>query len=324
MHGNNGSIDGDGAAAMRYTECRLSRFGQTMIENIDKNTVELINNFDDSEKEPTVLPTLLPNLLINGASGIAAGYATNIPTFNFNEVVDAIITRIDSPNCQLKSIMQVMPGPDFPTGGIILNRDGILDAYKTGKGKITIRGKIELLNAKTALITSIPYETNKSAIIKQIDMLSEKFDVCNISEVRDEISKVAGIAEANDEVVADEIASDDDIAKTSDEISEISEVSDEIVTDEVAKTSDEVASGDDEFAGISESDLAGALGLDIAGLSSEQEKPKEQKNNADIEQAKSQISSQITETIGATLASSPALKEAIKGMKIKINISFEE
>ena len=165
---------------------------------------------------------------------------------------------------------------------------------------------------------------------------------------------VAKIAEASDEVVADEVASDDDsldmtdfkdlvgvsdddIAETSDEISKISEVkdeiskvaeiaeaSDEIVADEVAKTSDEVASGDDEFAGISESDLARALGLDIAGLSSEQEKPKEQKNNADIEQAKSQISSQITETIGATLASSPALKEAIKGMKIKINISFEE
>ena len=171
-----------------------------------------------------------------------------------------------------------------------------------------------------------------------------------------ELSEVAGIVEASNEVVADEVASDndsldmtdfkelvgvsdDDIAETSDEISEISEVkdeiskvakiaeaSDEIVADEVAKTSlsDEVASGDDEFAGISESDLARALGLDIAGLSSEQEKPKEQKNSADIEQAKSQISSQITETIGATLASSPALKEAIKGMKIKINISFEE
>ncbi|MDO2410081.1 hypothetical protein [Campylobacter magnus] len=171
-----------------------------------------------------------------------------------------------------------------------------------------------------------------------------------------ELSEVAGIAEASNEVGADEIASDDDsldmtdfkelvgvsdddMAETSDEISELSEVkdeiskvakiaeaSDEIVADEVAKTSlsDEVASGDDEFAGISESDLARALGLDIAGLSSEQEKPKEQKNNADIEQAKSQISSQITETIGATLASSPALKEAIKGMKIKINISFEE
>ena len=188
------------------------------------------------------------------------------------------------------------------------------------------------------------------------DIAGTSNEISKISEVKDEISKVAKIAEASDEIVADEVASDDDsldmtdfkelvgvsdddIAETSDEISEISEVrdeiskvakiaeaSDEIVTDEVAKTSlsDEIASGDDEFAGISESDVAGALGLDIAGLSSEQEKPKEQKNNADIEQAKSQISSQITETIGATLASSPTLKEAIKGMKIKINISFEE
>ncbi|MCI7247713.1 MAG: hypothetical protein MR481_07335 [Campylobacter sp.] len=187
------------------------------------------------------------------------------------------------------------------------------------------------------------------------DNIAETSDeISEINEVRDEISKVAEIAEASDEIATDEVASDndsldmtdfkelvgvsdDDIAETSDEISKISEVkdeiskvaeiaeaSDEIVADEVAKTSDEVASGDDEFAGISESDLARALGLDIAGLSSEQEKPKEQKNNADIEQAKSQISSQITETIGATLASSPALKEAIKGMKIKINISFEE
>ena len=196
------------------------------------------------------------------------------------------------------------------------------------------------------------------------DIAETSDEISEISEVRDEISKVAKIAEASDEVVTDEIASDDDsldmsdfkelvgvsdddIAETSDEISknsevrdeiskvaEIAEASDEVVADEVAKTSDEiseisevsdeVASGDDEFAGISESDLARALGLDIAGLSSEQEKPQEQKNNADIEQAKSQISSQITETIGATLASSPALKEAIKGMKIKINISFEE
>ena len=186
------------------------------------------------------------------------------------------------------------------------------------------------------------------------DIAETSDEISEISEVQDEISKVAEIAEASDEVVTDEVASDDDsldmtdfkdlvgvsdddIAGTSDKISEISEIkdeiskvaeiaeaSDEIVADEVVKTSDEVASGDDEFAGISESDLARALGLDIAGLSSEQEKPKEQKNNADIEQAKSQISSQITETIGATLASSPALKEAIKGMKIKINISFEE
>ncbi|MDD7741916.1 MAG: hypothetical protein PUJ19_04085, partial [Campylobacteraceae bacterium] len=187
------------------------------------------------------------------------------------------------------------------------------------------------------------------------DIVGTSDEISEISEVKGEISKVAKIAEASDEIASDDDSldmtdfkdlagvSDDDIAKTSDEIvgtsdeiSEISEVagiaeaSDEIVTDEIAsddgiaKTSDEVASGDDEFAGISESDLAGALGLDIAGLSSEQEKPKEQTNNADIEQVKSQISSQITETIGATLASSPVLKEAIKGMKIKINISFEE
>ena len=184
------------------------------------------------------------------------------------------------------------------------------------------------------------------------DIAETSDEISEISEVKDEISKVAKIAEASDEVGADEIASDndsldmtdfkelvgvsdDDIAETSDEISKISEVKDEISKvakiaeasdeiSEISEVSDEIASGDDEFAGISESDLARALGLDIAGLSSEQEKPKEQKNSADIEQAKSQISSQITETIGATLASSPALKEAIKGMKIKINISFEE
>ncbi len=189
MHGNNGSIDGDGAAAMRYTECRLSKFGQTMTENLEKNTVQFINNFDDSEQEPVVLPTLLPNLLINGANGIAAGYATNIPTFNLSEVIEAIITRIDSPNCFLKSILNDMPGPDFPTGGIILNPQGIVDAYTTGKGKINIRGEIELLNAKTAVITSIPYETNKSLIVRQLDELKEKYDVLNIKEVRDETDK---------------------------------------------------------------------------------------------------------------------------------------
>ena len=189
MHGNNGSIDGDSAAAMRYTECRLSRFGQTLIQDLEKNTVEFVNNFDDSEQEPVVLPTLLPNLLINGANGIAAGYATNIPTFNPSEVIEAIMTRIDSPNCYLKSILNVMPGPDFPTGGIILNQQGIVDAYTKGKGKINIRGEIELLNAKTAVITSIPYETNKSVIVRQLDELREKYDVLHINEVRDETDK---------------------------------------------------------------------------------------------------------------------------------------
>ncbi len=189
MHGNNGSIDGDSAAAMRYTECRLSRFGQLMTENINKNTVEFTNNFDDSEKEPIILPTLLPNLLINGASGIAAGYATNIPPFNTNEIIEAIITRIDSPNCHLKSILDVMPAPDFPTGGIILNKQGILDAYNNGKSKIYIRGEIKKLNDKQVVIKSIPYETNKSQIIRQLDEIKEKYDVLNIKEVRDESDK---------------------------------------------------------------------------------------------------------------------------------------
>ncbi len=193
MHGNNGSIDGDGPAAMRYTECRLSLFGQTMVNNIDKNAVNFINNFDDSEKEPVVFPSLLPNLLINGASGIAAGYATSIPPFNLNEVIDAIITRIDSPNCYLKSILNVMPGPDFPTKGIIMNPQGITEAYEKGKGKITIRGKIEQYSKKQLIITSIPYDTNKASIIHQIDVLREKYDNLGLTEVRDETDK-KGIA----------------------------------------------------------------------------------------------------------------------------------
>jgi topoisomerase-4 subunit A len=197
MHGNNGSIDGDGPAAMRYTECRLSQFGQTLIENIKKDTVPFINNFDDSEKEPTVLPTFLPNLLINGANGIAAGYATNIPPFNLTEVIDAIITRIDSPTGYLSTILKIMPGPDFPTGGLLLNPKGVREAYEKGKGKIIIRGKISQKSAKQIYITEIPYETNKSTIIKNIQELAIKHDVLNIEEVRDE-SDDHGIAIALD------------------------------------------------------------------------------------------------------------------------------
>lgn len=189
MHGNNGSIDGDGPAAMRYTECRLSLFGQTMVKNIDKECVQFINNFDDSETEPVVFPSLLPNLLINGANGIAAGYATNIPPFNLIEVIDAVITRIDSPNCYLKSILNVMPGPDFPTGGIILNATGINEAYEKGKGKITLRGEIVQVTNKLLMIKSIPYDTYKANIIHQIDLLKEKYDSIGITEVRDESDK---------------------------------------------------------------------------------------------------------------------------------------
>jgi topoisomerase-4 subunit A len=186
MHGNNGSIDGDNAAAMRYTECRLSMYGQLMTENLTKDTVQYIANFDDSESEPTLLPTFLPNLLINGASGIAAGYATNIPPFNPCEVIDAIIARIDSPNCHLGSILKLMPGPDFPTGGIILESEGINEAYTTGKGKIIVRGNIIQKNAKNIHITDIPYEISRAAIYKQLQEIAATNDALNIEEVRDE------------------------------------------------------------------------------------------------------------------------------------------
>ena len=186
MHGNKGSIDGDGAAAMRYTECRLSEYGQLTIENIKKDTVKFMENFDGSEIEPTVLPTLFPNLLINGSTGIAAGYATNIPPFNPSEVIDCIIAKIDSPNCRLEKIKAIMPAPDFPTGGIISELTGMDDAYTTGRGKIVLRAKIEQLNKKQIVISSIPYETNKSDIVKSIDVQREKTEALNILEVRDE------------------------------------------------------------------------------------------------------------------------------------------
>ncbi|MDC4162997.1 DNA topoisomerase IV subunit A [Mycoplasma sp. T363T] len=185
MQGNNGSIDGDNAAAMRYTEARLSQYGNLMLDNIHKDTVSFMNNFDDSEVEPTILPTLLPNLLVNGSTGIAAGYATNIPPFNLKELIDVIILRIDSPNCKLDSILKIMPGPDFPTGGIILDDDGIRNAYLTGKGKIAIRANIINEN-KNLVITDIPFETNKSSIIRSIEEIIEANKLPQLVEVRDE------------------------------------------------------------------------------------------------------------------------------------------
>jgi topoisomerase-4 subunit A len=186
MQGCNGSLDGDDAAAMRYTESRLTLFSEIMIQGIEKQTVELIPNYDGSEIEPTVLPSLLPNLLINGASGIAAGYATAFPPFNPNEVFDAVIARIDSPNCRIETIKNIMPGPDFPTGGIILNPEGIDEAYTTGKGKIMIRAKMELRNKKQIYITELPYEVNKAQLIDEIQELGEKYEVLNISDCHDE------------------------------------------------------------------------------------------------------------------------------------------
>lgn len=186
MHGNKGSIDGDSPAAMRYTECRLSSFGELLIEGIKKESVSFIENFDGSETEPTVLPSLYPNLLINGASGIAAGYATNIPPFNPVEVINAIIAKIDTPGCTLARIKTIMPAPDFPTGGIISDVEGMQDAYATGRGKITIRSEIVQLSKKQIEIKSIPFETNKSEIIRNIDRLKEDIEALNITEVRDE------------------------------------------------------------------------------------------------------------------------------------------
>ncbi len=193
MHGNKGSIDGDSAAAMRYTECRLAKISEYMLENIEKKTVDFIPNFDDSEKEPAFLPSMIPNLLFNGATGIAAGYATNIPPFNPTEVLNAIIHRIDNPTCRVQSLANIMPGPDYPTGGIIQGKSGIMEAYETGKGKHVIRAKIEEVEVSKKLkqlhITSIPYETSKAAIIKSIDDLVYNEKISGIIEVRDESDK---------------------------------------------------------------------------------------------------------------------------------------
>ena len=139
MHGNNGSIDGDSAAAMRYTEARLSKISGELLKDIDKDTVEMTWNFDDTLKEPVVLPAKFPNLLVNGANGISAGYATNIPTHNLGEVIDATIKRIDSPNSRLDTLLEIMKGPDFPTGGIVEGKQGIIDAFTTGRGKVIIK-----------------------------------------------------------------------------------------------------------------------------------------------------------------------------------------
>ena len=161
MHGNNGSMDDDPAAAMRYTEARLSPLAQYLLNVLDKDTVEFAPNFDDEEMEPTVLPASYPNLLVNGISGIAAGYATNIPPHNLSEVLDAAIYRLQYPNCSLDELMEFVQGPDFPTGGIVQGIEGIRDAFETGKGRIVVRSKVEVVQTKTnqqIIIHEIPYE----------------------------------------------------------------------------------------------------------------------------------------------------------------------
>ena len=192
MHGNNGSMDGDGAAAMRYTEARLSKISNVLLDDITKDTVEMAPNYDDTLKEPVVLPAGFPNLLVNGATGISAGYATNIPTHNLGEVIDATIKRIDSPNCRLDSILEVMPGPDFPTGGVIEGSNEIKSAYENGKGKIIVKSKYELVKEKgktSIVITEIPYEVNKANLVKKMNDIRIDKKIDGIQEVRDETSR---------------------------------------------------------------------------------------------------------------------------------------
>ena len=190
MHGNNGSVDGDPPAAMRYTEARLSAIAGEMLRDIQKQTVDLVQNFDDSELEPTVLPARFPNLLVNGASGISAGYATDMPPHALHEVLDAVLMRMNNPETTVDELMTVLKGPDFPTGGTIQGIDGIKKAYETGKGKIIIRSKAEIEPLKGGkeqiVITEIPYEVNKAMLIKKIDeqRLDKRLD--GIADVRDE------------------------------------------------------------------------------------------------------------------------------------------
>ena len=189
-HGNFGSIDGDGAAAMRYTEARLSDGAMTMLSNLEKGLVEFMPNFDESEKEPVVLPAMLPNLLINGTTGIAVGMATNIPPHNLTEVINGIIKIIDDDNVTDEQLMQIIKGPDFPTEGIILGIEGIKQAYTTGRGKITVRAEAEIEemnnNKQRIIVSSLPYQVNKSRLIENIARLVREKRLEGISEVRDE------------------------------------------------------------------------------------------------------------------------------------------
>lgn len=190
MHGNNGSIDGDSAAAMRYTEARLSYMAEMLLADIDKKTVKFIPNFDDEEIEPTVLPAKFPNLLVNGAAGISAGYATKIPPHNLGEIIDATIHLIDNPFATFQDLADIIKGPDFPTGGIVYGKDGILQALETGSGKVTIRAKTQVEEvSKTQdriVIDQIPFEVNKAELIKSIDVLRINNNIDDILEIRDE------------------------------------------------------------------------------------------------------------------------------------------
>lgn len=190
--GNFGSVDGDKAAAMRYTEARMTKIGESMLFDIEKDTVDFVPNYDGSEREPSILPTRFPNLLVNGSSGIAVGMATSIPPHRLDEVINALIYRIDNPQSEINEILPFIEGPDFPTGGIIHGKQGIIEAYTTGRGRIKIRAKVHIEKTKTKdiiVVDEIPYQVNKARLFEQIDTLAKDKVVEGIAEVRDESDK---------------------------------------------------------------------------------------------------------------------------------------
>ena len=188
-HGNFGSVDGDPPAAYRYTEAKMSKMAVEMLTDIDKETVDFMPNFDDRLKEPTVLPSRFPNLLVNGSSGIAVGMATNIPPHNMGEVIDAMCCLIDNPEAQLEDVMQHIQGPDFPTGAMIMGRSGIRAAYATGRGKIIVRARAEIVEQKNGrfkiIVTELPYQVNKARLVESIANLVKDKRIEGISNVED-------------------------------------------------------------------------------------------------------------------------------------------
>ena len=192
-HGNFGSVDGDSAAAMRYTEARMSRIAVEMLRDINKDTVDFQDNYDGTEKEPTVLPARFPNLLVNGASGIAVGMATNIPTHNLGEVISAIHVLMKNPDATTEDLMKVLPGPDFPTGGVVMGKSGIRKAYETGKGTIIVRAKVDIEETKTGrqqiIVHEIPYMVNKAKLIERIAELARNKEIDGITDINDETDR---------------------------------------------------------------------------------------------------------------------------------------
>ncbi len=192
MHGNNGSIDGDPAAAMRYTEARMSKYSELLLEDINKRTVGLVPNFDDEELEPIVLPAKFPNLLVNGASGISAGYATEIPPHNVNECIDAVIYRMRNPRCSLDDLLEIIKGPDFPTGGIVQGLEGLKQAYSTGRGKVILKAKTEIDTSKVEpriIITEIPFDVNKAQLLRKMSDQIQLKNVDGVKMIRDETDR---------------------------------------------------------------------------------------------------------------------------------------